>query len=86
MLTPVFEEGMEHLMAAASEATLACMCAESLWWQCHRRLLADALVARGHEVDHILPDGRLEPHALMPAAVVSGDRVTYPPPQQSLGI
>ena len=86
MATPEFERGIDRLMDAAAAGPTALMCAEGMWWQCHRRLVADALVARGHEVHHIMPDGRLEPHELMPAAVVDGARVTYPPPQQSLGI
>jgi uncharacterized protein (DUF488 family) len=50
------------------------MCAESLWWRCHRRLLADGLVARGCEVRHVMPDGRLETHRLSGSArLVDGD-------------
>jgi uncharacterized protein (DUF488 family) len=62
------------------------MCAEGLWWRCHRRLLSDALVARGLTVVHILPGGREEPHALTPGAVVRGLQLTYPPQQPTLGI
>jgi len=40
------------------------MCAETLWWRCHRRLIAEALVARGHEIRHLLGPGRREPHRL----------------------
>ncbi|MGH2689050.1 MAG: DUF488 family protein [Actinomycetota bacterium] len=86
MATPEFERGIGRVVAAAAAGPTACMCAEGVWWQCHRRLLADALLARGHAVRHILPDGRVEDHALMPAAVVDGTTVTYPPQQQSLGI
>jgi uncharacterized protein (DUF488 family) len=86
MATPEFERGIERLLAAAAGGPTACMCAEGVWWRCHRRLLADALLARGHAVRHILPDGRVEDHELMPAAVLDGSRVTYPPPQQSLGL
>lgn len=86
MATPEFERGIERLAEAAASGPTACMCAEGLWWKCHRRLLADALHARGHEVRHILPDGRVEPHELMAEAVVDGTTVTYPPRQPSLGI
>lgn len=60
------------------ERRTAFMCAEGPWWRCHRQLIADALVARGWEVSHVMPDGRLERHRLTPFAVVDGDRVTYP--------
>lgn len=86
MATPEFERGIGRLLDPAAGGPTACMCAEAVWWQCHRRLIADALVARGHDVRHIMPDGRLDPHELMPAAVVDGTRVTYPPRQPSLGI
>ena len=91
MATPEFERGMERLLAAAAAlpaepGSVACMCAEGLWWRCHRRLLSDALVARGHHVVHILPDGRSEPHSLTPGAVAEGPHLTYPPQQPTLGI
>lgn len=86
MGTAEFERGMDRLLTAAAGGPTACMCAEGLWWRCHRRLLSDALVARGHGVVHILPDGRHEPHALTPGAAVAGSYITYPSQQQSLGI
>lgn len=86
MATPEFERGMERLLAAAAAGPVACMCAEGMWWRCHRRLLSDALVVRGHEVVHILPDGRREPHSLTTGAVAQGWRLTYSPQQPSLGI
>ena len=57
---------------------IALMCAETLWWRCHRRLLADALVARGAEVIHLLGPGARAVHALHPAARLDGDgRLIY---------
>lgn len=56
----------------------AIMCAEALWWQCHRRLIADALVVRHVPVLHIMTADRAEPHQLTPFAVVRGDELTYP--------
>jgi uncharacterized protein (DUF488 family) len=55
------------------------VCSESLWWGCHRRLVADQLVERGDHVVHIGPDGRATEHERTPFAVVDGERVTYPP-------
>jgi uncharacterized protein (DUF488 family) len=50
-------------LAAALELEAPCfMCAETLWWQCHRRLIAELLAARGHEVVHLLRPGHAEPH------------------------
>ena len=50
------------LDAALSEPDPCFMCAETPWWRCHRRLIAELLVARGHEVLHLLGPGRSEPH------------------------
>ena len=86
METAEFEAGMRRLLAL--EAPAAIMCAEGNWWQCHRRLVSDALVARGHEVRHIARDGALTAHELTAFAVVEpGDppRLTYPPQQLQLG-
>jgi uncharacterized protein (DUF488 family) len=56
----------------------AIMCAEALPWQCHRRLLADALVAKGWTVFDILPAGTIRQHELPPFAKVREGEVTYP--------
>jgi hypothetical protein len=61
------------------------MCAEAPWWRCHRRLVADALLVRGWEVLHVMPDGRLAAHELPPFAVVEDGRLSYPAPQLRLG-
>jgi uncharacterized protein (DUF488 family) len=78
MASAEFAAGLERLEALAARRPTAVMCAEALWWQCHRRLVADALVARGWEVAHIGPDGRLALHDFTPFAVVEGATVTYP--------
>jgi uncharacterized protein (DUF488 family) len=51
------------------------MCAETLWWRCHRRLIAELLVARGHEVTHLLGPGRSEPHRLYDESEVHEGRL-----------
>jgi uncharacterized protein (DUF488 family) len=52
------------------------MCAETLWWRCHRRLIADLLVAREHEVIHLLGPGNAQPHKLWEGvAETSGERL-----------
>ena len=55
----------EAALAEAGEHQVAVMCSESLWWRCHRRLVADfAAATRGVEVRHLMHDGRTEPHRL----------------------
>jgi hypothetical protein len=61
------------------------MCAEAVPWRCHRSLLADALLARGVVVQHVVGPGRTRPHRLTPFARLEGRRVTYPPPPPAPG-
>jgi uncharacterized protein (DUF488 family) len=82
--TPEFEDGLKGLMLAAREVRTAVMCSEGLWWRCHRRIISDHLSARGWEVLHILPDGKLATHALPEFATVSGLRIVYDGGQQAL--
>jgi uncharacterized protein (DUF488 family) len=73
-----FAAGVDALLALAQDRSVAAMCAESLWWPCHRRLLADALVLlSGTEVLHLFHDGRLEPHRPTEAARVEAGRLVY---------
>jgi uncharacterized protein (DUF488 family) len=81
MPSPEFGEALGQLWELATERRTAMMCAEGLWWQCHRRLVSDYLLANGANVDHILPDGKLKPHELTPEARVHGGHVTYPAPK-----
>ena len=78
MATPEFAAGIERLERLVRERRTAVMCAEANWWQCHRRLVADALLVRGLRVEHLAPDGRLIVHELPGFARVSGTRVDYP--------
>jgi uncharacterized protein (DUF488 family) len=67
MRTAGFGAAVDEVLAQAEADPVAVMCAESLWWRCHRRLLADFVVAaRGVPVRHILHDGRTEEHRLSP--------------------
>jgi uncharacterized protein (DUF488 family) len=85
MASAEFGAGLAALEALARERPTAVMCAEALWWQCHRRLVADALVARGWAVEHIGPDGRRGAHELTPFAVTGADgALTYPAAQLRL--
>ena len=84
--TPAFQTSLGGLAdRATGGSTIALMCAETLWWRCHRRLIADALSARGMEVLHVLGPAKCDPHSVPEFAVVdAGGRVTYPPGQLSL--
>jgi uncharacterized protein (DUF488 family) len=78
MGTASFREAAQTLIDAAIERRTAIMCAEGLWWQCHRRLVSDYLTISGITVEHILPNGQLKPHVLTPSAVVTDGRIAYP--------
>jgi len=79
MLTPAFEGALNELIETAQMAgPAAIMCAEAVWWQCHRQLIADALVARSIGVRHIMGAGRTQSHVLTEFAVVTQGRVRYP--------
>lgn len=65
MQTQGFWDGLDTVLHDASSRTTAMMCSESVYWRCHRRLIADALVIGDRaDVAHLMHDGRLVPHAL----------------------
>jgi uncharacterized protein (DUF488 family) len=78
MGTPAFRAALDALAALASGRRVAVMCAEALPARCHRALLADALVARGVPVRHIVGPGTCEPHAPRAAARFANGEVSYP--------
>jgi len=78
MQTAEFEKGLEKLIKLAKQEPAAMMCAEAVPWRCHRSLIADALLARGISVEHIMSGKRRNAHKLTPFACVEGERVTYP--------
>jgi uncharacterized protein (DUF488 family) len=78
MGTREFEEALMALIAWNEAAPTAIMCAEAVWWRCHRRLVADALVARGVEVRHITSAAEPRPHTLTEFSRIEGGLVTYP--------
>jgi len=86
MDTPEFAAGLAVLLEVAGRERVAAMCAEALPAQCHRRLLADALVARGHAVWHVLDLRRIEPHALAPEIERDGDRLIYSANQTAMAL
>jgi uncharacterized protein (DUF488 family) len=85
MRSPEFRRALAELEAAGREAPTTLMCAEAVWWRCHRRLIADALVARGWRVEHLGIGDGLEVHRLTEFAVIGPDgSLTYPPAQGTL--
>ncbi len=78
MQTDAFGQAVDGLIALAARGATAVMCAEAVPWRCHRSLVADALLARGIPVAHIMAAGRANPHKLTSFAHVDGTRVTYP--------
>jgi len=78
MLTGEFREAIDSLLKIAGRKRTVIMCAEAVFWRCHRRLVSDFLVASGHTVQHIMPAGQLHPHELTAGAVAKGAVVTYP--------
>jgi len=77
--TPAFRAGLDELIALSAKHTCAIMCAEAVWWRCHRRIVADYLVARGIGVEHIMGVGHRTPATLTPGALVQADStIRYP--------
>jgi uncharacterized protein (DUF488 family) len=72
--TPEFGAALDEVLADAARTTVAVMCSESVWWRCHRRIVADvAVLARDVPVQHLMPDGRLTPHRPSEGAVLGPD-------------
>ncbi len=77
-LSDEFRAGLEELVAVGRERRVAVMCSEAVWWRCHRRIIADYLLARGRAVFHLMGGGRVEPAKLTPGATIEGGKVAYP--------
>ena len=78
--TPEFATALDEVLAEAATATVAVMCSESVWWRCHRRLVADvAVLGRGVPVHHLMPDGRLAEHRPSEGAVLGEDGLVHWP-------
>lgn len=78
-LSESFQKGLERLIGEGRQRRCAIMCSEAVWWRCHRRLIADNLIARGHDVFHIMGAARFEAAKLTSGAVVRSNRtIVYP--------
>ncbi|MBJ7598777.1 MAG: DNA repair protein [Candidatus Nephthysia bennettiae] len=82
MSTPEWRAGLDRLLTLAAARRVAAMCAEAQPWRCHRSLIADALVACGLSVMHLLGPSEASAHRLTPFAVVTDSRISYPAPDR----
>ena len=78
MQTNEFMKALEELMADSRLQPTAIMCAEAVPWRCHRSLIADALVSRGWDIQHIMSSEKATPHVLTSFAHFEKDKLTYP--------
>ena len=77
--TDEFRAGLDALRAIARTDRCAIMCAEAVWWRCHRRIIADYALAGGMRVEHIMGPGQVVPATLTPGArVMADDTLQYP--------
>jgi uncharacterized protein (DUF488 family) len=84
-MTPAFRAALAELRCLAGEHAAAIMCAEAVWWRCHRRIVADYLIAAGDDVRHIMGPDRTEPASLTPGAEPRPDgTILYPAVQGEL--
>ena len=77
METEVFRKAVEDLLELARDRRVAVMCAEAVWWRCHRSLLADYLKAEGHTVLHIIDAKKIEEHPYTPVARIVDGQLSY---------
>jgi uncharacterized protein (DUF488 family) len=77
-LSKEFAEGLVGLIDIAASRRCAIMCSEAVWWRCHRRIIADYLLARGWRVLHLMGTNRIEPASLTPAARIEDGGIVYP--------
>jgi len=78
-LSKEFRAGLDRLIMLGRAQACVMMCSEAVWWRCHRRIVADHLIARQEEVLHVMGPGRIEPARLSEGAqVTAGDTVIYP--------
>jgi uncharacterized protein (DUF488 family) len=86
-MTPEFRAGLDALLERGRRERCAVMCAETLWWQCHRRIITDYLLAEGEAVFHIVQGEVPEPARITPEAEGQpGRTLVYPARQQGLGL
>ena len=85
-LTPDFRAGLERLRELGREERCAYMCAEAVWWRCHRRIITDYLLAAGEDVFHLVSGDVPEAARITPEAVPGRGGLVYPARQGGLGL
>jgi uncharacterized protein (DUF488 family) len=80
-LTPGFRRGIARLVELGERQSTAIMCAEAVWWRCHRRIIADYLLWSGLTVFHILSADSIQPAQMSPAARPTPEGLIYPAPE-----
>ena len=82
--TEEFRAGLDTLRALARNDRCAIMCAEAVWWRCHRRIITDYLLAGGTRIEHIMGPGQVVPATLTPGARVTAEgTLGYPAPEDT---
>lgn len=84
MMGESFQHGIQRLMELAAQERTAIMCAEALWWQCHRSLISDFLKIRGCTVHHILSATKTEEHPFTSAARIVDGKLSYSAAETSM--
>jgi len=79
-----FHEGFARLLDVSARQPTAIMCAESVWWRCHRRIVADYLLNAGRAVFHLMGEDKVDPAKMTEGAVPAGDDLKYPARQAEL--
>ena len=82
--TDAFRAGLQELLALSRDNCCAIMCAEAVWWRCHRRIIADYLLAQGVPVMHIMGIGKVDPAELTPGAqILTNGTLVYPAAEET---
>jgi len=83
-LSAEFLDGLNRLVSLGRQRRCAIMCSETLWWRCHRRIVADYLLSRGESVFHLMGHDKVEPAKLTDGVKARPDgTIVYPPSQPS---
>jgi uncharacterized protein (DUF488 family) len=82
-LSQPFRSGLAHLLQVSAERRTAIMCAEAVWWRCHRRIVADYLIKEGRRVFHLMSETTVSAASMTPGAIEAADGLHYP--AQELG-
>lgn len=79
-----FRRGLNQLVDLSRQTPCAIMCSEAVWWRCHRRIIADHLLVRGHTVLHLMGTDKIEPARITRGAAPAEGSVTYPKAQHQI--